>query len=117
MTASKHPFQNAKHYRRADSAKNSDNELPTGDRGDGLTPSPPIWSRAGIELRWRGAYLMLGDVSIGWVDTHPDGWQMRLERAPNRSFLGTRPSEQECRAALVDAAVKALMGEVNGDPR
>lgn len=88
-----------------------------------MTPSPPIWSRGGIEMRWRvdedGANILLyaGRTYIGLIlapDHESDLWGCGLFTEPGGRVVGNYTTEAEARTALVDAAVKALLGENDG---
>lgn len=92
-----------------------------------MPDSPPIWSRAGIELRWRegkfgraNAVLYFGNSYVGGIynetglplgPEHHGPWRAYLMNSDSGSAIGYYETEQECRDALVDAVVKALMGE------
>jgi hypothetical protein len=68
----------------------------------------PIWSRAGIDMTWRGYGLYLGNLFVGSVSQPFETWDAHL----NLRRLGSNfPTEQAARDAVVDAAIKALLGE------
>lgn len=88
--------------------------------------SDPIWSRAGIEMRWRedefgraNTSLYAGNICVGGIynearlprrPEHRGTWRAYLMNSDSGNAIGYYETEQECRDALVDAAVKALMG-------
>lgn len=80
-------------------------------------PQDPIWSQGEIDMTWRDDELFVGGVYVGIVWHDPWGDILETGR-PWVSILmdcsvsskHRHHSEQAARDALVDAAVRALLG-------
>lgn len=90
-----------------------------------MPDQPPLWSHAGIELRWRADSiqkpnaLYVGRIYVGGISAPRPGddetqWRAWLVTDDVEGTKLYRATEGEARDSLVDEAVKALMGENNG---
>lgn len=85
------------------------------------TPQDPIWSHGEIDMAWRDDELFVGHLHIGYIWKDRDGkWHSWLCSSDNGTIagngtrIGLYSTEQEARDAMVDAAVRALLGKANG---